>query len=114
MTTPLFTLGFSNNGPQPRIQNVYQLTDNFSKVWGHHTIKAGLNIDRPGIDNPFYNSSAATSASTALEFFPPETGLWTFCSGSRTPMRKAADQLCPPKRVKSMRMFRISGNLGRT
>ena len=56
ITTPLFTLGFSNNGPQPRVQNVYQLTDNFSKVWGHHTIKAGFTIDRPGIDNPFYNN----------------------------------------------------------
>src|SRR5271157_1930633 len=56
MTTPLFTLGFSANGPQPRIQNVYQLTDNFSKVWGHHTFKAGINVDRPSIGNPFYNN----------------------------------------------------------
>jgi hypothetical protein len=54
--TGLFTLGFSNNGPQPRIQNVYQLTDNFSKVAGHHTFKAGFNFDRLSIDNPFYNS----------------------------------------------------------
>jgi Carboxypeptidase regulatory-like domain len=52
----LFTLGFSANGPQPRIQNVYQITDNFSKVWGHHTIKAGINADRPSINNPFYNN----------------------------------------------------------
>jgi len=56
MTTPLFTLGFSANGPQPRIQNVYQLTDNFSKVWGHHTFKAGFNFNRGSIDNPFYNN----------------------------------------------------------
>jgi hypothetical protein len=56
MTTPLFTLGFSANGPQPRIQNVYQLTDNFSKVWGHHTFKAGISVDRPSIGNPFYNN----------------------------------------------------------
>jgi len=56
ITTPLFTLGFSANGPQPRIQNVYQLTDNFSKVWGHHTFKAGINVDRPSIGNPFYNN----------------------------------------------------------
>jgi hypothetical protein len=56
ITTPLFTLGFSNNGPQPRVQNVYQLTDNFSKVWGHHTIKAGITVDRPSIDNPFFSS----------------------------------------------------------
>ncbi len=56
MTTPLFTLGFSANGPQPRIQNVYQLTDNFSKVWGHHTFKAGFNFNRGSIGNPFYNN----------------------------------------------------------
>lgn len=57
ITTPLFTLGFSANGPQPRIQNVYQLNDNFSKVWGRHSIKAGFVVDRPSIDNPFYNSN---------------------------------------------------------
>jgi carboxypeptidase family protein len=56
ITTPNFTLGFSANGPQPRIQNVYQLTDNFSKVWGHHTFKAGINVDRPSIGNPFFNN----------------------------------------------------------
>jgi hypothetical protein len=52
----LFTLGFSTNGPQPRVQNTYQVTDNFSKVWGHHTFKAGFNMDRLEINNPFYNS----------------------------------------------------------
>ncbi len=56
ITTPLFTLGFSANGPQPRIQNVYQLVDNVSKVWGRHTFKAGFTVDRPSIDNPFYNN----------------------------------------------------------
>ncbi len=56
ITTPNFTIGFSNNGPQPRIQNVYQIVDNFSKVWGHHTFKAGVDLDRPSIDNPFYSS----------------------------------------------------------
>jgi hypothetical protein len=52
----LFTLGFSNNGPQPRIQNNYQGVDNFSKVWGHHTFKAGVNYDRITLNNPFYNN----------------------------------------------------------
>jgi hypothetical protein len=51
----LFEIGFSNNGPQPRVQNTYQLTDNFSKVWGHHTFKAGINFDVLQINNPFYN-----------------------------------------------------------
>ena len=52
----LFTLGFSTNGPQPRVQNTYQVTDNFSKVFGHHTFKLGFNMDRLEINNPFYNS----------------------------------------------------------
>ena len=49
-----FVLGFSENGPQPRVQNTYQATDNFSKVWGHHTFKAGFNMERLQINNPFY------------------------------------------------------------
>src|SRR6202167_1655408 len=53
--TGLFELGFSTNGPQPRVQNTYQVTDNFSKVVGHHTFKAGFNMDRLEINNPFYN-----------------------------------------------------------
>jgi hypothetical protein len=52
----LFTLGFSQNGPQPRVQNTYQATDNFSKVWGHHTFKAGFNMERLEVNNPFYNN----------------------------------------------------------
>jgi len=51
-----FTIGFSQYGPQPRIQNTYQATDNFSKVWGHHTFKGGFNMDRLEINNPYYPS----------------------------------------------------------
>src|SRR5579863_1818381 len=54
--TGYFTLGFSQYGPQPRVQNTYQATDNFSKVWGHHTFKAGFNMDRLEINNPYYPS----------------------------------------------------------
>jgi hypothetical protein len=53
--TGLFSLGFSADGPQPRIQNTYQVVDNFSKVFGHHTFKAGFDMDRVEINNPFYN-----------------------------------------------------------
>jgi hypothetical protein len=52
----LFELGFSSNGPQPRIQNTYQVADNFSKVWGHHTFKAGFSMERLEINNPFYSN----------------------------------------------------------
>jgi hypothetical protein len=54
--TGYFELGFSSNGPQPRIQNTYQVVDNFSKVAGHHTLKFGFNMDRLEINNPFYNN----------------------------------------------------------
>src|SRR5271170_6289109 len=60
--TGLFTLGFSTNGPQPRVQNTYQVVDNFSKVAGHHTFKAGFNMDRLEINNPFYNSMSGDYA----------------------------------------------------
>ncbi len=56
----LFSIGFSSDGPQPRIQNTYNGVDNFSKVWGHHTIKAGVSVDRLQINNPFYNNLAGT------------------------------------------------------
>jgi hypothetical protein len=51
--TGLFTLGFSNDGPQPRLENTYQVIDNFSKVVGKHTIKAGFTTDRFQEYNPF-------------------------------------------------------------
>jgi hypothetical protein len=38
----LFTLGFTTNGPQPRIDDTYQITDNFSKVYGKHSLKFGF------------------------------------------------------------------------
>lgn len=52
----LFTLGFSNNGPQPRVQDTYNIVDNFSKVSGHHTIKAGFDMDINQVNNPFFNN----------------------------------------------------------
>ncbi len=52
----LFTLGYSDDAPQPRVQNTYQVVDNFSKVMGHHTLKFGFNMDRQEINNPFYTS----------------------------------------------------------
>jgi hypothetical protein len=54
--TGLFTLGYSDDAPQPRVQNNYQAVDNFSKVIGHHTLKLGFNMTRDEINNPFYAS----------------------------------------------------------
>ncbi|MGA8089273.1 MAG: carboxypeptidase regulatory-like domain-containing protein [Terracidiphilus sp.] len=49
-----FTLGFSTNGPQPRIDQVAQLDDNLSKVIGRHTFKFGYDGRRFNVHNPFY------------------------------------------------------------
>jgi hypothetical protein len=41
-----FALGFSAYGPQPRIDQTYQVTDNFSKIVGRHTVKLGFSMER--------------------------------------------------------------------
>ncbi len=52
-----FTLGFSNNGPQPRIDQTYEFTDNFSWVKGNHTMKFGYDMRRFEVYNPFYGNN---------------------------------------------------------
>jgi hypothetical protein len=53
VVTGFFTLGFSQNGPQPRIDQVYQIDDNFSYVHGRHNLKFGFDGRRFGVKNPF-------------------------------------------------------------
>jgi Carboxypeptidase regulatory-like domain len=48
-----FTLGFSTNGPQPRIDQTYQLDDNFTYVMGKHSLKFGIDARRMHVTNPF-------------------------------------------------------------
>jgi hypothetical protein len=50
----LFTLGFSTNGPQPRKDTNYQVTDNFTKIMGRHSLKFGFDGRRFQVDNPFF------------------------------------------------------------
>jgi hypothetical protein len=54
--TGYFTLGFSTNGPQPRIDQTYQVDDNFTKIVGRHTLKMGFDARRFQVYNPFANS----------------------------------------------------------
>jgi hypothetical protein len=49
----LFTLGFSQYGPQPRIDQTYEGGDNFSLVEGRHTLKFGFDMRRWETFNPF-------------------------------------------------------------
>jgi hypothetical protein len=88
-----FTLGFSTNGPQPRIDQVYQLGDNVSKVVGQHALKFGYDGRRFNVSNPFsarnngsyaFSNSNATSPYTtgdsSLDFLLGISG--TFSQGS--------------------------------
>jgi Carboxypeptidase regulatory-like domain len=69
-----FAIGFTTNGPQPRKDQTRELTDNFSKVIGKHTIKAGFDFRRFDVWNPFsgnnngafsYNGKGAFSTGDA-------------------------------------------------
>jgi len=46
-------MGFSTNGPQPRIDQVYQADDTISKTIGHHSLKFGYDGRRFNVSNPF-------------------------------------------------------------
>ena len=74
-----FALGFSTNGPQPRVDSTYQIDDNYSKAFGHHNLKFGYDGRRFNVSNPFdgnnngaYSFSASgnpdTSGSALLDF----------------------------------------------
>lgn len=90
-----FSLGFSTNGPQPRIDQVYQLDDNISKVIGRHSIKAGYDGRRFNVSNPFngrnngsYTFSTSTSTSpyttgdSSLDFLLGIPGTYSQGSGA--------------------------------
>jgi Carboxypeptidase regulatory-like domain len=68
-----FTLGFSTNGPQPRIDQTYQVDDTFSKIIGNHSIKFGYDGRRFNVSNPFNaNNSGSYSFNTSSS--PYSTG----------------------------------------
>jgi hypothetical protein len=55
--TGYFTLGGTNNGPQPRKDQTYQITDNFSWNKGRHSFKFGYDGRKFQVWNPFANSN---------------------------------------------------------
>ncbi|MGH9345541.1 MAG: carboxypeptidase regulatory-like domain-containing protein, partial [Terriglobia bacterium] len=63
-----FSLGFSTDGPQPRIDQVSQATDNFTKIAGNHTLKFGFDMRRFQVYNPFAhdNDGAFSFGGTGL------------------------------------------------
>ncbi|MHB8756222.1 MAG: carboxypeptidase-like regulatory domain-containing protein [Candidatus Acidiferrales bacterium] len=56
--TGLFSLGFSTNGPQPRIDQTYEGVDNLSLTEGRHTLKFGIDMRRFEVYNPFFNQNS--------------------------------------------------------
>jgi hypothetical protein len=57
-----FILGGTNNGPQPRIDSVYQIDDGFSKVFGHHSLKFGYDGRKFVVWNIFDASNSGAFA----------------------------------------------------
>jgi hypothetical protein len=51
--TGFFNLGFSTNGPQPRKDQTYQITENFSWLKGKHSFKFGYEGRKFQVWNPF-------------------------------------------------------------
>jgi hypothetical protein len=76
--TGLFTLGFSNNGPQPRLDENQEYSDNFTKILGNHNMMFGAHVERFAVHNPFYaamngsygfnGSGSYTSGDPLLDF----------------------------------------------
>jgi hypothetical protein len=51
--TGFAAFGFSNNGPQPRVDATFHYSDSFSKIWRGHNFKIGIDNRRGKIINPF-------------------------------------------------------------
>jgi hypothetical protein len=58
--TGFFSIGFSIDGPQPRIVNQYQPADDLTWIHGRHTLKFGFNMQRFEDFNPFYSRLSGT------------------------------------------------------
>jgi hypothetical protein len=48
-----FSLGFSYEGPQPRLDTNLTYADNFTKIVGSHSLKFGASYEQFRVDNPF-------------------------------------------------------------
>jgi len=90
-----FNLGFSTNGPQPRLDQVYQLDDNLSKTLGAHNLKFGYDGRRYNVGNPFYgrnngyftftsaSSNVLSSGDAGLDFLLGAPATYSQGSGAR-------------------------------
>lgn len=53
-------LGFSDNGPQPRVDDTHQVVDNFTMIKGRHTYKFGIDFRHARVFTPFKNAHNGT------------------------------------------------------
>jgi hypothetical protein len=60
ISTGYFTLGFSTNGPQPRIDQVEQFDDSISWTLGRHSLKFGYDGREFSENNPFYANNSGS------------------------------------------------------
>jgi len=89
-----FTLGFSTNGPQPRIDSVFQLDDTYSLTLGNHSFKFGYDGRKYTVRNPFYarnngsfgfnsTSNVDSSGDAGLDFLLGVPATYSQGSGAR-------------------------------
>ncbi len=74
--TGYFNLGFTSNGPQPRKDQTYQLTNNFSWIKGKHSLKFGYDGRKFQVWNPFgARNNGAFSFTTSGKYSTGDAGL---------------------------------------
>jgi len=74
--TGFFNLGFSTNGPQPRKDQTYQITDNFSWLKGKHSFKFGYEGRKFEVWNPFNaRNNGSFSFATSGKYSAGVTGI---------------------------------------
>jgi hypothetical protein len=69
-----FAIGFTTNGPQPRIDQTYQFDDSLSKTIGHHSLKFGYDGRRFNVDNEFSGTNNGSYAFLATSSNPNTSG----------------------------------------
>ena len=88
-----FNLGFTTNGPQPRVDQTYQVDDNFSKIIGRHSLKFGYDGRRFNVDQFFDNTNsgyysfstggASSTGDAGLDFLLGMPATYTQGAGGR-------------------------------
>lgn len=91
--TGFFNLGFTSNGPQPRKDQTYQLTDNYTWIKGRHSLKFGYDGRRFQVWNPFgARNNGSFSFSNSAKFSTGNPGL-NFLLGIPTSYNQGSGQL---------------------